>query len=690
MLGSRSKAFLFLSGKAIAAKTSAGSSLFPVSRSLSSVSTRRLSPKPKSKQPLLGSNNTLLNPKISLLTINNRFLIGTASGKGRSSSTAPADLTKGQDNNDVQKKDDKKETTEVTNKWENTKRLLMLIRAEMKLMIGALAALAVSSGTTLMFPAAIGRIIDIIANPASSALSLNSITLALAAIFAIGGLSSFIRINLMTIASERIVANLRKTVFAKIMKQDISFFDMRKTGELVNRLSSDTTMMGRTLVDNMAQGLRRIVEGIGGLGVLLYLSPKLTLTMLLVIPPVFFGAFWYGRMVSKLSKEQTDALARATSVAEEKISAVRTVRYFSQEQREISHYGEKINAVYQLAKRVGFASGAFFGSIWFLMNCALLAVLYHGSTLVLEGSMTPGALTSFLLYSLYVGFAFSGVSSFYSEFMRALGSSQRVFELLDREPDSTQSGSIKPDQIQGHIEFKDVTFSYPSRPDEVILKNLNLSLQPGKILAVVGSSGSGKSTVAGLVSRLYDPQEGQVTIDGVALRDLDAGYLRQYIGVVPQDVVLFSGSIAENIAYGTPGATVEQIQEAANQANAHDFIMSFSKGYETEVGERGVTLSGGQKQRIAIARAVLRNPKILLLDEATSALDVESEYYVQQALERLMHGRTVLVIAHRLSTIKDADAIAVLHKGSVAEIGTYDELMAQNGMFKQLVQRQEL
>lgn len=575
--------------------------------------------------------------------------------------------------------------------WDHARRLFLLAKSEWKLLLGALLSLGVSSGTTLLFPAAIGKIIDIITKPSGLAGSeLNTLILGLVILFGIGAFSSFVRVNLMTIASERIVANLRKSLFASLLKQEVAFFDMKKTGELVNRLSSDCTLIGKTLVDNMAHGIRRVVEGVGGLCVLVYLAPKLTLTMLLVMPPVFLAAVYYGRKIAKLAKEQTDALARATSVAEEKLSSIRTVRYFAQEEREVVHYGQKVQEVFEIAKRVGFWSGLFYGGVWFAMNCSLLAVLYHGGSLVLRGVMTTGELTSFLLYSLYVGFAFSGISNFYADFMRALGASQRVFELLDRIPDSTQKGDVRPDRIDGLIELKDVDFIYPTRPNEPVLRKLSLTLEPGKILAVVGPSGSGKSTIAALLTRLYEPNNGQILLDGRPLNTIDPQWLRRQIGVVPQDVILFSGTIEENIRYAAPEASESEVIEAAKQANAHDFVMQFSKGYRTEVGEKGVTLSGGQKQRIAIARAMLKNPKILILDEATSALDVESEYLVQQALERLIHGRTVLIIAHRLSTIRRAHKIAVLNKGTVVEFGTYEELMKANGAFRQLVQRQEL
>jgi len=316
-------------------------------------------------------------------------------------------------------------------------------------------------------------------------------------------------------------------------------------------------------------------------------------------------------------------------------------------------------------------------------------VLWHGASLIAGGLMTTGELTSFLLYSLYVGFAFSGAGNFFQEFMKALGSSQRVFEFLDRVPALQQASGERPTEVRGEIEFRNVSFSYPTHSQQSVLQNFNLKLEPGNALAVVGPSGSGKSTLAALLVRFYAPNEGTILLDGKDIATLDVEYLREkFFGVVPQEITLFSGTIADNIRYGVPGATQEEVEEAAKKANAHSFIMQFQLGYSTPVGQRGATLSGGQKQRIGIARALLKNPRVLLLDEATSALDVESEYLVQQALQRVMVGRTVLVIAHRLSTIKNASSIAVIRNGSIVEQGTYNELVAKEGEFKQLVMKQ--
>eukprot|EP01121_Diplochlamys_sp_Union-15-3_P011601 TRINITY_DN3378_c0_g1_i4.p1 TRINITY_DN3378_c0_g1~~TRINITY_DN3378_c0_g1_i4.p1 ORF type:complete len:688 (+),score=99.48 TRINITY_DN3378_c0_g1_i4:64-2127(+) len=570
-----------------------------------------------------------------------------------------------------------------------TKRLLELLRPETKYLIYGITALGVTTCTTLVFPAALGKIMDIVLLP-DGFNQLKYIIAGLTGIFTIGWFAAFARISWFGVAAERIVMNLRIKLFEAYMKQEVAFFDGYRTGELISRLSTDTEIMSRHFIRNVAIGLRRIIEGIGGLGILMYMAPKLTLTMLLVVPPVAICGVAYGRYVRKLALQVVDALSRTTGVAEERISAIRTVRAFSQEHNEVIRYTDEVEQVYHKSVKMSLINGLFISSVTLAVEFAALAVLWHGSSLILAGEMTVGDLTSFLLYTMYVGFAFSGATSFYQEFIKTLGSTQRVFEFLDRTPAREMNpGGQKLDKVIGHIEFKDVTFSYPSQTEQLILKNFCLTLEPGKVLAIVGHSGSGKSTIASLFTRLYSPNSGTITLDGIELEKLDIQHIRErFIGVVPQDIVLFTGTIAENIAYGLPGATQEQIEDAARQSNAHDFIIKFKDGYNTVVGERGTTLSGGQKQRIGIARALVKNPTILLLDEATSALDVESEYYVQKALQRVMVGRTVIVIAHRLSTIKSSDYIAVLANGEVVEYGPYNDLITKDGEFKKLVDKQ--
>jgi ATP-binding cassette subfamily B protein len=392
-------------------------------------------------------------------------------------------------------------------------------------------------------------------------------------------------------------------------------------------------------------------------------------------------------MLRALSRKVQDALAQSTEVAEETLSGIRTVRAFAREAQEVQRYQGAVQSSFGLARQRAQASAVFQGVVGFAAYGAIAAVLWYGGILVLRKEMQVGDLTAFILYTLTVAFAFGAVSDLWGDFMRAAGASERLFELLDREP-KLHSGQQKLPSVRGEVALQNVYFTYPARPDMQVLKGLSLTLQAGEVVAVVGYSGAGKSTIAQLLSRFYDPQEGQVLLDGVDLRTLEQHWLREQVGVVSQEPILFATSIADNIRYGRTTATQAEVEAAAKAANAHSFIASFPDGYQTLVGERGVRLSGGQKQRVAIARAILKDPRLLVLDEATSALDAESEALVQQALDRLMHGRTTLIIAHRLSTVLTADRVVVLDAGKVAETGTHDELLAMGGIYRKLVERQ--
>ncbi|KAK3710549.1 hypothetical protein QZH41_009372, partial [Actinostola sp. cb2023] len=398
-----------------------------------------------------------------------------------------------------------------------------------------------------------------------------------------------------------------------------------------------------------------------------YVSPKLAGVVLVIVPTIAIGAVVYGRFLKRITRKVQDSLADATQVAEERISNIRVVRAFGQEKKEIDRYAQNIDHVFQLSLKEALARAVFFGFTGLSGNYVVLTVLYCGGVMMTDAQISVGDLASFLLYTGFVGVSVGGMSSFYSELMKGIGASGRLWQLIDRQPAISLSGGIVPavDVLDKGIQFKNIHFSYPSRPDASIFQDLTLLVPAGSVTAVVGPSGSGKSTLGALLLRLYDPNQGEVMVGGHDVKTLSLDWLRGCIGTVHQEPILFSCSIAENIAYGAaadqPITTVD-IMEAARQANAASFIESFPNGYNTIVGERGQMLSGGQRQRIAIARAILKNPKILLLDEATSALDAESEYLVQEALERLMKGRTVITIAHRLSTIKNADHIVVLDR----------------------------
>lgn len=582
------------------------------------------------------------------------------------------------------------------------RRLLSQSYPERWKILGAVGLLFISSGVTMAVPFCMGKVIDIIytsADHGQLVRNLSTFCQVLVVIFVVGGLANFGRVYLMQISGQHIVRNLREKLFGSIMKQEMGFFDKTKTGELVNRLSADTTLVGQSVTMNVSDGLRAVAQAIGGVGMMVYVSAKLALFSLLVVPPVAAMSIVYGRYMRRITRQVQDSLANATQLGEEKISSMRTVRAFAHEQKECEAYNKGIDDVLKLSYKESLARGIFFGLTGLSGNMIVLSVFYYGGMMMTESQITVGELTSFLLYAAYVGISIGGMSSFYTELNRGLGASQRLWELIDREPTIPVSAKdhkgvplITLPQVIGNIHFHGINFSYPSRPDAPIFKDFNLSVPAGQVTAVVGPSGCGKSTVCGLLLRYYDPDSGSVMLDRQDIRTLDPTWLRTHIGTVSQEPVLFSCSVGENIAYGAVDpstVTLKEVEDAAAKANALFFVQSFPQGFDTLVGERGLMLSGGQRQRIAIARAILKNPEILLLDEATSALDAESEFLVQDALEKLMFGRTVITIAHRLSTIRNADHIAVISDGKVSELGSYSDLIAvKDGIFRKLVERQ--
>jgi ATP-binding cassette subfamily B (MDR/TAP) protein 10 len=539
-----------------------------------------------------------------------------------------------------------------------------------------------------------GKIIDLVTNPSVDGfmgLTMPQFTGALSVVFCVGAAANAGRVLLFRLAGESIIQNLRNNLYKSVLRQDMAFFDRNRTGELISRLSTDTAIVGKSVTNNVSDGLRALATAGVGSTMMLIISPKLTGIMMLIVPPVALFGIFYGRYVKGLSRQTQSAISEITKVAEERIGSIRTVQAFAKEEQEQKRFGLRVQEVYALAKKEAIASGAFFGGAGLSGNLAVLAVLMYGGQMVMEEVISIGQLTSFMLYTAYVGTALGGMTSFYSEIMKGVGASDRIFELLDRKsPIPLNTGKILED-VQGKIKFENINFSYPTRPQSTIFKDFSLTVQPGTVIAVVGPSGSGKSTIGSLLLRYYDPLVGNIYVDDKNIKDINLHWWREQIGVVSQEPVLFAGTIRENIAYGNETASFEEIEDAAAKANCASFINTFADKYETVVGERGVSLSGGQKQRIAIARALLKNPKILILDEATSALDSESEVLVQDALNHLMQGRTVFTIAHRLSTIRSADLVACLSDGNVAELGTYYDLLSrEDGVFRKLVELQSL
>ena len=530
---------------------------------------------------------------------------------------------------------------------------------------------------------------------------LNKTTLLLVLMFVVSSVFALIRGALFTLAGERLVARFRVRLFDAILHQDIEFFDRNQSGELQSRLSSDTASIQNAVTVNVSMSLRWFIQAIVSLVVILVISWKLTLVMLAVIPAVGIGARIYGTFVRDLSKRYQDALAKASETAEESMGNIRTVRSFSKEHFEVLRYKERVQVSYEQGKKRAWAYGVFIGVVGLFGYLAVAFVLWRGGLMVIRGTdgLSSADLTSFLLYTLNLAASLGGISELYSTLISAMGASDRMFKILDTEPKIDNratkallaSASRTTRAAKGStLEFRDVEFSYPTRPDVKVLKGISFTCAAGTVNAFCGASGQGKSTVISLAQRFYDPSAGHIFIDGVDVQNISPVALRQKMAVVSQEPTLFACSIAENIAYGLKRVpTHEEIVAAAKKANAYDFIMSFKpSGFDTMVGERGVQLSGGQKQRIAIARAILVNPDILLLDEATSALDSESEHLVQTALDELMRDRTTIIVAHRLSTVRHASCIFVVDGGTIAEKGTYDELTKAGGLFSALVSRQ--
>jgi ABC-type multidrug transport system fused ATPase/permease subunit len=503
-------------------------------------------------------------------------------------------------------------------------------------------------------------------------------------------LFSFMRIYLLTDVGERSLAAIRKDLYKNLISQPMQFFSEHRVGELSSRLSADLSQIQDAISFTLAEFLRGVFTLVIGLISIFWISKELALVMLSIVPLVAVIAVVFGVRIRKMSRKAQDQLADSGTIVQETLQGISVVKAFSAELYELNRYSKNIKSVVDLAIKNGRYRGAFVSLMIFSVFGAIAFVMWYGSTMIQSGKITAGDLTMFVIFSAFVGGTFAGFADMFSTLQKTIGATQRVRELLKNTPENLQfETAVAANNYQGSIRFDQLSFSYPSRPEVQVLNAFSLQVESGTQVAIVGPSGAGKSTIAAMLLRFYEPNAGAIYLDNKSSQIIPLSEWRSQMAYVPQDVILFGGSILENIAYGIENIDEAAVIAAAQKANAHDFISKFPEGYQTLVGERGIKLSGGQRQRVAIARAILKNPRILILDEATSSLDSESEQLVQEALDNLMQHRTSFVIAHRLSTIKKAQQIVVIDKGTVIETGTHEQLMNNgNGLYKRLVELQ--
>ena len=506
----------------------------------------------------------------------------------------------------------------------------------------------------------------------------------------IQSIASFFRVVIFVMVTERALAAIREDLYGHLIHLPMSFFSAKRVGELNSRVASDTAQIGETLTTTLAELLRGISMVIGGIAILAFTSIKLTLFIVGVIPPLIIVTIIFGKFIRKYSKSVQDEVAASNTIVEETFAGIQTVKAFANEVWERSRYATRIKEVVGLAVKGGYYRGAFASFITFGLFGAIALVIWFGAGMVHDGELAADKLNEFILYALFIGGSIGGLASVYAQLQKAIGATETIFDLMEEQTEMIVDRVETVAVEIGDVVFNQVEFSYPSRSDVQVLNGLSFKIPKGKTIALVGKSGSGKSTIASLLMRFYHLEQGGILSNSKPLNEVDLAAWREELALVPQDVLLFGGSIKENIAYGKTDASEAEIIEAAQQANAWEFIQGFPEGLETTVGERGVQLSGGQRQRIAIARALLKDPQLLILDEATSALDSESEFLVQEALDRLMQGRTSVVIAHRLSTIRNAHEILVINEGQITERGTHDQLLNFGGTYSELVRLQDL
>lgn len=559
--------------------------------------------------------------------------------------------------------------------------------------------LILSTSTGLLFPYLMGKLLGGTTGGFSNTsdsiklLSLdniNSVALALFILFGLQSLFSFFRVIIFTNVTENALRDLRNDAFSRLIYMPMDFFNRNKVGELTSRLSADITQVQETMKTTIAEFFRQIVIIAGSILFLLFISWKLALIMLATVPVMAIIAVFFGRFIRRLSKEAQDFSAESNSIVEEALTGISNVKSFTNELFILKNYKRSSQQIRDLNVKSGIWRGIFVSFIIFCLFGAIVFIIWRG-LLMTQGpnpELTGEGFFQFIMFTMMMGASVGSIPELYANIQKAIGATENLMNIISEKSElELHHGKLKP-AIQGNVSFKDVSFSYPQRSDIEVLNNVSFSSTANQTIALVGASGSGKSTIASLILQFYPLAKGQILFDDVPGDQIDTEYLRQHMAIVPQDVILFGGTIRDNILFGNPEASEEQIIDAAKKANAWEFISSFPDGLNTQVGDRGIQLSGGQKQRIAIARAIIKDPTILILDEATSALDSESEKLVQDALEKLMVGRTSFVIAHRLSTIKNADKILVVQKGEILESGTHDELVQQNGTYTKLVNLQ--
>jgi ABC-type multidrug transport system fused ATPase/permease subunit len=543
-----------------------------------------------------------------------------------------------------------------------------------------------TSLATLAFPKLLGDLVNT-GNKSQVTSNINQTAIILLSVLLLQAIFTYFRTYFFVNVTEKTLAYLRQSTYNHLIKLPLKFFEQKRVGELNSRISSDVTLLQETLTTTLAEFIREIIIIFGGITFLAFTSLKLTLFMVAILPPMIILVHFFSRFIRKFSKTVQKEVANSNTIVEETLQGIQSVKTYTNEFLEIARYKKKTSEIAKIGIKAGKYRGAFSAFMIFGLFGAIVAVIWKGSIMLSEGTINAGQLFSFVVYSVFIGGNIGGMASDIAQIQKFIGATEDLFEIFEtKEEDILEPTAITPkDPLSGNIEFRNISFSYPSRPDQGVLQNVNLQISKNQMIALVGPSGAGKSTFASLLLHLHNPSEGQILFDGIDSHIFPITWLRGQIALVPQDIFLFGGTIRENIAYGKPDATDAEILDAAQKANAWEFIRNFPEKMETMVGERGTQLSGGQRQRIAIARAVLKNPRILILDEATSSLDSESERLVQDALEKLMKGRTSIVIAHRLSTIRRADLIVVLDKGKIIEKGTHSDLMQiGDGIYKNL------